>query len=619
MMLPRPTFFALTALFGVLLLSTPAWAGGVTASSTLQDADGKHPADLAFDGLLGTGWAEAEMGVGGGTWVEVDLGSATKIDTVSLWGGNLAKGERTFKEYGRPKLVQVHVDGQKVGEAVRLQSEMTRVDLSVEVTGRTLRLEFVEAFEGGVYTDMFVAEVAVNFTEGERARAVEKVDAWRASKDGLAQQKKYEEQALAAYEKHKADPYDKESLEFLMDAAGEGPEYLRKRVTSLVPLGYRAAALVPDEMAMSAIRKLKDPTGIPGLEYAAMRALGKQRREIIDTIEYFRAWRDLQGGGRRNIRAFGETGWEVGAFQSFGEPMPIEVDGYGNGLVVDTGNNRVQRFTPQGVTDKQWGAPKDVSEYWYGSRRPWYAAGGMASEDAGAFKNPIDIEKIPGKDADGFIVFDASGRLQIFDEEGNGQLGWTVAVDDQVQAKVGGEGYLAYLPKKKLIIAIIGNDAIVQDLKSEKVGSFVIKDGTPNAVEVGPDERLYMAFGDEIVTYNSDGFRYGTVIDDKILGAGFEDMDITLDEKGEMWVIIDTGWVFKFKKPGKLDWKLKVIDHELIHPRFAVFQGNVLITDRDTIIAVDAMQMHLDEVQAAEDAAAEKKALDAEAKAKGKK
>lgn len=617
MPLPRSSALRLPLMLAALVASGPALAAGsATASSTLQDADGKHPADLAFDGLLGTGWAEAEIGPGAGTWLEVDLGSATKIDSVSIWPGNLSKGERTFKEYGRPKVIQVVIDGQKVGEPLRIQSVMKRIDIPVEGNGRKVRLEFTEAFEGGVYTDMFVAEVAVNFTEGERARAVEKVDAWRASKEGQALQKKYEDQALAAYEKHKADAYDKASLEFLMDAAGEGPEYLRKKVTSLVPLGYRAAALVPDEMAMSAIRKLKDPTGIPGLEYAAMRALGKQQREIIDTIEYFRAWRDLQGGGRRNIRAFGETGWEVGALQGFGEPLAVEADRFGNAMVVDTGNNRIQRYTPQGVSDKQWGAPKDVTEYWFGSRRPWYAAGSFAAEDSGAFRNPVDIEMIPGKEADGFVVFDASGRLQIFDEEGVGQIGWTVAVDDQMQPKVGGEGYLAFLPKKKQIIAIIGNDATVYDLNSEKLGQWVIKDGTPNAVEVGEDQKLYMAFGDEIITYNADGFRYGTVIDEKTLGEGFEDMDLTLDEKGDLWVLVDTGWVFKFKGTKKLEWKLKAVDHELIHPRFAVMQGNLLITDRDSVLPIDAMQMHLDEVQAAEDAAADKKAQEKE---KGKK
>ena len=196
----------------------------------------------------------------------------------------------------------------------------------------------------------------------------------------------------------------------------------------------------------------------------------------------------------------------------------------------------------------------------------------------------------------------------MFDSEGNGQIGWTVRVDDQVQPKVGGEGYLAYVPKKKRIVTVLGNDAVVFDLASEEVARWVIKDGTPNAVEVGSDSKIYMAFGNKVISYNVDGFRYGTVFDEKILGEGFEDVDLTTDEKGALWALTDTGWVFKFKKPGKLDWKVRVVDHELIHPRFAVYQGQVLITDRDRIVPVDALQVHTDEVAAEEEAAKAAKA-----------
>lgn len=609
--MPAARFCRLPRAIGFLalsLISTTAFAAGPVASSVLTDSEGKHPADLAFDGLLGTGWAEGEMGPGAGSWIELDLGSETAIETVSFWPGNLAKGERTFKEYSRPKLVQLWVDGQKVGDPLRIQSVMERVDVKAGSKGKKVRLEFVEAFEGGVYTDLFVAEVAINFTEGERARQVAKVETWRTSKAGESLHKKYEEQALAAYETHKADEGDRASLEFLMDAAGEGPEYLRKQVSSLVPAGYRAAAIVPDEMAMSAIRKLKDPTGIPGLEYAAMRSIGKQQAEIVDTIEYFRAWRDLAGGGRHNIDAWGETGWEVGAFLSFGEPLPLEIDRFGNAYVVDTGNNRIQRFTTGGITDRQWGAPKDVTEAWFGSQRAWYAAGSMASTDSGAFINPVDIELIPGKEADAFAVLDASGRLQVFDEEGNGRIGWNVSVEDQIQPKVGGEGYLGWAAKKKRFVVTLGNDAVIFDAASEEVSRWVIKDGTPNALEIGTDSKIYMSFGDKVVAYNLDGFRYGTVIDEKILGEGFEDVDLSVDEKGALWALTDTGWVFKFKKPGKLDYKVKIVDHELVHPRFAVFQGNILLTDRDRIQPFDAAQMHADEVAAKAEEAEAKKA-----------
>lgn len=597
----------------LLAVFSVALAGPLVASSVLKDGKGTHPADMAFDGLLREGWAEGEMGHGAGSWVEIDLGKDTPLEEISVWPGNLSEGAKSFREYARPKLIRVLVDGTVQGEPVRIQDEIQRVDIPLETRGRKIRVEFPEVFDGIVFADMFVAEVAVNFTEGERARNVGVIEKWREGKEAAGLAKRYDEEILERYTTHKEDPDHYESLVFLMHAAGDGPEYLRRRVSSLVPAGFRAAAILPDDMAMQAIKKLRDPNGIPGLEMAALRALGKQQAEIRDTIDYFYAWQELQGGGRRNIESWGVRGFEVGGLQSFGEPIPIEIDTEGNAWVADTANNRVQRFNPSGISDKQLGAPKDVSQRWFGKKRKWYAAGSAASEEPGGFVNPVDIEVLPGKDGDRFVVLDAAGRLQIFDAEGVSQIGWNVRVDDQIQPKVGGEGYLAYLPKQKRLVAILGNEAVTFDLASEELTRWRIPDGTPNGVDVGPDSRIYMVFGPKVVTFNPDGFRYGTVVDQKQLGAGYEDCDITFDEKGALWALTDRGWVVAFKSPGKVDWKLKISGIDLERPRLAVRQGQVLYTDRDRILPVDALQMHVDEVEAAKEAEEQAK-LDAKSK-----
>lgn len=586
-----------------LFASPAAAAGKANASSFATDGDGKHVADAAFDGLLSSGWGEGEPGDGTNSWVEVDLGAATKIESVSVWPGNLKEGAKSFKEFGRPKTVQILVDGQPKGEPVRLQNEMARVDIPVDATGRVIRVQNVEVYEGMVFSDTYVAEVAVNFTEGERAKAVQKVDDWRASKDGVKAQTAFEQQVIDAFDKHKADPDDYDSLTFLMRAAGDGPDYLQKRVTTLVPIGYRAAAIVPDQKAIDAIRKLKDPNGIPGLEMAALRALGKEQKEIKEIIEIFYAYADLLSGGRRNIRPWGETGWEPGALQSFGEPLAIEVNRFGDLYVADTGNNRVARYTQDGVSDKQWGAKADVSNRWFGGKRKWYAAGSVASEEQGGLVNPVDVELIPGKDGDGFAVLDATGRIQVFDDQGNPKIGWQLRVDDVMQSKVGGDGYLAWVESRKQLIAVIGDEAACFNLESEEVKRWKFKDGTPNALEAGPDGKLYAAFEGKIISYNPDGFRYGTVGDPAELGEGFEDMDLTFDDKGHLWVLTDTGWLFDYKKPGKLDWKIQAVTYNLQHPRLAVSQGLVFITDHDAIVKVDAAQAHNDELQGKEDAA----------------
>ncbi|MDP2307507.1 MAG: hypothetical protein Q8P18_15880 [Pseudomonadota bacterium] len=587
------------------------------ASSVAEDISGKHTADLALDGLLSTGWAEGGMGHGDGAWWEFDLASPTRLEVVSFWGGNLAEGKKSFREYARPKLVRVFIDGVQQGEkneegafkGFRLQDELKRYDIPVDVAAaKKVRIEVVESFEGIVFADCYISEVAINFTEGERGRAVEKVDAWRASKEGAKLLEKHEADVVEAFTAHKADEDENVAMDFLMAAAGDGPTYLRKKVTSLVPEGYRAAAIVPDEKAMEAILKLKDPNGIPGLEMAALRSIGKQQKQIRENIEIFYAYQELKSGGRRSIDAWGEPGWEVGALRSYGEPAAIEIDRFGQIYVADVGNNRVQMFGQEGLPAKQWGSKPDISNLWFDGRRTWYAAGSGASEDQGSFVNPVDVELIPGKEADKFATLDATGRVQIFDEEGRPLIGWTVRVDHKMQPKVGGEGYLAWVPQKKQLVVFIGNTATVFTLDSEEVARWKVADGTPNAVETGKDGKLYLVFGSNVTQYGTDGFRYATVIGDDILGEGFEDVDLTKDEAGRLWALTDTGWVFNFKKPGKLDWKVKVSDIAFERPRFAVSQGMVFVTDRDRIVKADALQIRSDELDAKKAAAADAKA-----------
>lgn len=587
----------------VLALSNDALAAGkVTGSSVKEDSNGKHTADLAVDGLLSTGWAEGDVGAGNGAWIEVDLGVSTNIDELSIWPGNLGKGQDSFKEYSRPRTIKITVDGKVVKDEVRIQDEVQRVDLPMGATGKVVRIDVVDVYEGGVFPDLYISEVAVNFTEGERVKAVEKVNTFRAGKEGAKLAADFETQVLDAYQKHKDNPEDMDSLGFLIAAAANGPDYLQKRITTLVPIGYRAQAIVPDQKSIDAIRKLQDPNGIPGIQMAALRALGKQQKEMRELIEIFEAYAELKGGGRRNIKAWGETGWEVGAIQSFGEPVAIEIDRFGDVYVADPGNNRVQRFNTEGVSLKQWGVPANVTNKWFGGTRKWYVGGSEASSESGGFINPVDVELIPGKDADTYAVLDSRARVQIFDGDGNVKIGWTVRADHELEARVGGEGYLTWNAQKKQLVAIIGDTAVTYTLDSEEVQRWTILDDTPNAVQAGSDGRLYMAFGSKIVAYNADGFRYGVVADNTILGEGFEDLDLTVDEAGRMWALTDTGYAFNFKKPGKLDWKVKVSSFELERPRFAVSQGMVFITDRDRILHVDALQRHVDEVDATKSA-----------------
>ena len=149
----------------LLVFMTAALAAGPSASSTLEKDDATYAPGLAFDGLLSTGWAEGEFGSGEGQWLELDLGRARQIDTLSIWPGNLSEGAKSYREYTRPRTLKISVDGAVVVEGQRIQDEIQRVDLDIGKQGRTVRVEVVDSYEGFVFQDLFIAEVAVNFPE----------------------------------------------------------------------------------------------------------------------------------------------------------------------------------------------------------------------------------------------------------------------------------------------------------------------------------------------------------------------------------------------------------------------------------------------------------------------
>jgi len=171
----------------------------------------------------------------------------------------------------------------------------------------------------------------------------------------------------------------------------------------------------------------------------------------------------------------------------------------------------------------------------------------------------------------------------------------------EVNAGVGGEGYIAYVPKKDLLYVIMGRDMAAFNMDGEEVVRVVLEDGAPNAVEVAPKNYLMMVYGRDVVRYDLDGFRFGEVLSREELGTGYEDMDITVDENRNIWLVTDTGWAYKYdKKLKKQLLKLKLSDVDLIHPRIAVFENYVYVVDRDRIIRLDAEQARLDAMEAEE-------------------
>ena len=582
----------------LLLLSAEVALAAPRASSQLRNDEGYHTAMQAFDGLLQTAWAEADSGYGEGSWLELTLDRPTEIRSISLWSGNITRGVRSFRENSRPKLISIYVDGEKA-ESIRLHDELRRWDLTLKkpVTGRTVRVVFDEVFEGIVYSDLYITEMAINFPDQAPA---ERMLQWLESPEAARQLEAHDAKIEEAYFAIKDADFgsDPERFGFLCDAAADGPVFMRGKVRVQAPDGYRVQALPSSEKALTALRKLGDANAIPCLEMATLRAWGDVQAVRQDEVERFYAYSDLIGGPNYNIPAWGVEGWEAGAFQSFGEPMPIEIDQFVQLFIIDPGNNRLQRFNERGNVDRIWGpAEPTIANTWFEKGRRYYVSGAKPGRKPGMFETPIDIAIIPGKEGDGFATLEATGRVQVYDLEGQPTISWTANARDLPEPLLGGTGYIEWLPKYSALLVIMQDEAILYNLESEELNRWDIADGTPNAIEViKGGKKLLMAFGDEITEYTtSDGFRSRTLIDGEILGRGFESLDMTLDETGRLWVLTDKGRLFKFKKPGKVEFVVQAFDNPIRYPRLAVFEGIAYVTANNSITRVDALQLKLDE------------------------
>lgn len=580
-----------------LLMALPAWAGTPRASSELRDHEGnRYPVSNAFDGLLSTAWAENEYGDGAGSWIELNLGSPTDIQSISIWPGKLEGHNRSIRENGRPKKVTITLKG--AGEEVVVEQILRdpgehgplRVDIDVEGKARVVRIDFDEAYPGGIFADMYVAEVAINFTKGPVPAAVERARAQLESNAGQQALERNRQEVVSLYEKIRGSDFgDRDALFDLMDRAADGAHFLRRQVSSSVPAGYRISALPPDDVAVEALLKIKDSNAIPAIERAALRTVGSESARYRQYAGVFRAHQALVGGANVMVSPWGQTGFARGALQGLGEPLQLEVDSYGGVWVADVGNNRVQRYSMSGLVEKIWcvGEPLITGE-WFQGTRPAYATACQPTDAPLGFRNPVDLTLIPGKYHDTVVVLDAGGKVTVIGAGDAIENHWKLPVTDPIIPGVGGEGYIVHT-KKKLVI-IWGNQGFVYSLRGDELGRFSIEDGVPGGAVALKNGKLGLIFGQELVLYNLDGFRYGGVINGA-LGRGFEAWDVSLDEAGKLWAVTDKGTLTKFKKPGKVDFTVQLDAFSLQVPRLDVYDGMAFITHRDAIMKVDALEL----------------------------
>jgi hypothetical protein len=582
-------------------LISSVFAATPSASSELRESSGaRHPAAMAFDGALQTGWAEAQADAGAGAWLELRLDRATPISSVSIWPGDLSRGSRSLREAGRPKYLTVTLttaSGPVTAQArvPDLTQGPARVDVAIEGNATAVRVTVDEALDGVVRNDTYIAEIALNFAAGEVPDAVDKARAWLSTPAATAAEEKNKLAIVKLFDAIKAAEFgDADKLAKIMDQAAEGAPYVRDRAQAL-PLGFRVHATPPGDTAIEALKKLKDPNAIAALELAALRVNGREARELSDLVQYFEAYQEWIGGPNLNLGNWGSSGWQQGALRSFGEPLAVSVDTYGDLFVVDTANHRVQRFDPNGKANRVWGKAwaaeePPITSAWFDKARKFYVSGAKPSDEAGAFRNPVDVAVLPGKTGTGLAVLDARGRITVFDPAGAPVGTWKVGTEYRLTAGVGGEGYLDVVGNQ--LVAVFGEEAFVYTLAGEEKGRFPIKDGTPKGLVALKGGKLGMIFEDQLVMYSLDGFRHGGVLrDDDARGEGYEDWDVANDEKGMLWALTDTGRAVKYKKPGKVEYSIDLGGPSLKAPRFAVYADVLFIVEGDRIRRVDALEI----------------------------
>lgn len=587
-----------TVICGLLCaLALPAWAG-VSASSEGATSDGEnHPASAAVDGRLDTAWAEGEEGSGVGAWIELSLDRLTDVESVSIWPGRIDRGSRGLREHGRPHTVTVKLLGGP--EEIEVQQRVldiadtgpVRLDVGVKGQAKKIRITLDEAYAGGIYSQTYITEIAVNYAGGPVHPSVQKQLDWEASDAGQKAAAKHVEQvdelkaAIAAEELG-----DRDAFAELAAAAAEGADYLQERAKRGVPDGYRVAVTPASLPALNALLELEDAKGIASLELAATRAIGPLAVQLRDRVSRFGALAELKGGGKRNVVPYGETGFTKGCLRGLGEPLDLTVDNFGGVWIADFGNHRVQRFNFDGIGQQTVGGGEPaLSNQFLGRTRDWYVSGNTAGVGNGSFVLPVGIDVVPDKKAgDGLLVLDASGTVTRLDSKGGLVASWSLGTEDPLSPNLGGEAHIALV--KKSVVVTWGNEAYVFDLDGQLQNKFTLEDGVGAGLVGFANGKFGVIFEDRLVLFSTDGFRHGDVLQGTV-PKGFETFDVTLDAKGKLWVITDTGYAIKYKTPGKVDFQVKLADYSFSVPRADVYDDLVFVTDKDGFKKFDALEL----------------------------
>ncbi len=581
----------MTAAVAALLLAGPAQAKvSIKASSTYDDGQTDRSPAMAFDGRLDTTWSEGQAGDGVDEWIEIDLGKATPVDSLSIWGGDFSDGTKRFGEQNRLKLAQVvfTTDEGDVARDVEFGDRFSRHEVHIGKPVEKVRVVIKETYSGSIFDNTHIAEIAFDYpTQPEEIS--EDVQKWKDGKAFPDLKEAYDTALEEAYQACKAGEDYSSNFKFIAWAAVHGPYYIQEKVGELVPAGFRANYLEFDETAVEHLQRLKDVNAIPYLETAKARAVGDDAYWLGDLVKAFRAHETLISSKRHNIPNWGTTGLEPGALNGRGEPISIDVSSEGRIYVADVGNNRIQWFTNDGRVEGYVGKEEGIAWSWFGVEGDPYATGAAPGEGPKEFEQPVGLAV---GNYDIVAVIDTDKRVQTFTPNQDGGLdlvgNWTIKSDEFVGSGRGCATPIVTWWGDNFYF-LIGKEVWGFTPKGEQVAQFATKDEIIAGVIV--DGKLLVHHeGDNVMEYAiEDGFQQGLFLKKPIPDDGSEDWDMATDAADNLYVATDAGWVYVYNKRGKFLRKVQMFDNPKNRMRVCVdpTMTTMYVTAQDQIHKVD--------------------------------
>jgi hypothetical protein len=579
---------AVTILFAASAAARPPRVT-IEASSAYDDGQTDRSAEVAFDGRLDTSWSEGQAGAGVDEWIEIDFGEFREITSVFVWGGEFSGGSKQYGERNRLKVAELIVttDGGGQTHTVEFGDRYTSQEVRVNAQVRKTRLVIKEVYEGSIFDNTHVAEIAFDYPArmGEGAAAMSE---WKEGKAYEAELVAYEEALDKAFDECKVGENYSANFKFISNAAVYGAPYLQAAVLEHVPAGYRGAFMEFDEVAIKYLQKLKDVNVIPYLETGVAKAMGEDRFWLEDLLKAFRAHEELISSRRPTIPNWGVSGLEPGALNGRGEPLAVDVNSSGLVHVADTANNRVQWYATDGRLAGGMGREAGIAWSWFGSEGDPYATGAAPGDGAKEFEQPVYLAV---GNYDVVAVIDSTKRVQTFDEEGNAMGDWVIPSDVEI---LSGRGCATPIISwwEDHFFFMLGREVWGYQATGEQVIKFETSDDILAGVIL--DGRLLVRHeGLDVVEYAiEDGFCQGKWLRKPVEDDGSEDWDMATDAEDNLYVATDAGWVYVYNKRGKFDRKIQVFTHPKNAMRIAVSPGmeTLYVTAEDTVHRVDLSQ-----------------------------